>query len=115
VLLAVFGELESENQGFELGGDQEFQFLTLELLEGGQDERHEEVLHKELSWGSRVFNGLVLRIFCHLRVVILKIRIIGVLSQDSVDYVVELLELATESAQDLFVAPFVAAVDIQKL
>ena len=87
--------------------------VAFELLNSLNEELEEEVFEDELSWSAWILQRLLLRILSELLVIWLK-RSLVVLLEKSIDDVVKLLELSTESTKELL-ATLVAAMDVEQL
>lgn len=112
-VLAVFGQFKHLNKRVELGVDQVPHLITLKLFDRCDHEWKEEVLQKQLTWVSRVFESILLGVFRQFLVVINELSVVVHL-QDSIDDIVELLKLSTEGTLVLS-ALFVATMDFQEL
>jgi hypothetical protein len=112
-VLAVLGQLERLDESIEPGVNQVPHLIALKLLDRRDHEWKEKVLQKQFTRVSRVLNSILFRVFCQFLEVINELSIVVHL-QDSIDDIVQLLKLSTESTL-VMSALFVQTMDFQEL
>ena len=111
----VLWKLKALDESIHLWHNQELHEVALKFLDLGTKEWHEEVLEEELAKISWVLNSFLSGILSNLCVIILELAVVREGLEDSVNNIVKLLELTTESAGELLSSFLVTSVDVEKL